>query len=180
MWLSSTFFKTFHEAVWFKAEQASDHTCCTERDTPGAMATKQQNKQPRACFSFPLRNVPLWFVYLLRLIFILSGWSASMQNRHDNTYCPWKERSMFVSESMWALCLHTNEFEDNLLQNTWMGMELCIMFWYLISALSPVPPQNLSGEDAAHLVYRGQNPACSGQVSGWAETKSHSGTPLER
>lgn len=40
--------------------------------------------------------------------------------------------------------------------------------------------QNLSGEDAAHLVHRGQDPACSGQVSGRAETKSHSSAPLER
>lgn len=40
--------------------------------------------------------------------------------------------------------------------------------------------QNLSGEDAAHLVYRGQDPARSGQVSGWAEAEPHGGTPLER
>lgn len=40
--------------------------------------------------------------------------------------------------------------------------------------------QNLSGEDAAHFVYRGQDPARSGQVSGRAETKPHGSTPLER
>ncbi|KAK2816861.1 hypothetical protein Q5P01_025052 [Channa striata] len=40
--------------------------------------------------------------------------------------------------------------------------------------------QNLSAEDAAHLMYRGQDPARSGQVSGWAETKPHSSTTLER
>lgn len=42
-----------------------------------------------------------------------------------------------------------------------------------------VPLQNLSGEDAAHLVHGGQDPACSGQVSGRTETKSHSSSPLE-
>ncbi|KAG7486931.1 phosphoinositide 3-kinase regulatory subunit 5 [Solea senegalensis] len=41
-------------------------------------------------------------------------------------------------------------------------------------------PQNLSGEDAAHLVYRGQDPARSGQMSGRAETEPHSSAPLER
>ncbi|GLD73025.1 phosphoinositide 3-kinase regulatory subunit 5, partial [Lates japonicus] len=40
--------------------------------------------------------------------------------------------------------------------------------------------QNLSGEDAAHLMYRGQDPARSGQVSGRAEAEPHGGTPLER
>lgn len=40
--------------------------------------------------------------------------------------------------------------------------------------------QNLSGEDAAHLLYRGPDPACSGQVSGRTEAKSHSSAPLER
>lgn len=61
-----------------------------------------------------------------------------------------------------------------------MGMELFIIFRCLKSALFPVPPQNLSRKDAAHLVYRGQDPACAGQVSGWAQAKPHSSTPLER
>lgn len=52
--------------------------------------------------------------------------------------------------------------------------------WVLKSGLSPAPPQNLSGDDAAHVVYRGPDPARSGQVSGRAETEPHSSTPLER
>lgn len=40
--------------------------------------------------------------------------------------------------------------------------------------------QNLSAEDAAHLLYRGQDPACSGQMPGRTEAKSHCSTPLER
>lgn len=34
--------------------QAPDHMYCAECDTSGTMATKQQYKQPRVCFSFPL------------------------------------------------------------------------------------------------------------------------------
>lgn len=61
----------------------------------------------------------------------------------------------------------------------WMnGNALCSR--YLILSPAPVPPQNLSGEDAAHLVHGGQDPACSGHVSGGAETKPHSSTALER
>ncbi|KAF0037561.1 hypothetical protein F2P81_010435 [Scophthalmus maximus] len=46
----------------------------------------------------------------------------------------------------------------------------------LVNAVS----KNLSGDDAAHVVYRGPDPARSGQVSGRAETEPHSSTPLER
>lgn len=62
----------------------------------------------------------------------------------------------------------------------------CVFLWapyfhiFNIRLVFVVPLQNLSGEDAAHLVHGGQDPACSGQVSGRAETKSHSSSPLER
>lgn len=56
-----------------------------------------------------------------------------------------------------------------------------VCFFYITwTRLCCSTPQSLSGEDAAHHLHGGQDPARSGQMSGRAETKSHSGPPLER
>lgn len=105
------------------------------------------------------RNVPAWWG---TLFFIDLSRCSLVQNKPDHTYCTFKERGLQTRMQMYFF--------------VWAPY-----FHILTSGLSLLSPlQNLSGEDAAHLMHGGQDPACSGQVSGRAETKSHSGSPLER
>lgn len=83
-----------------------------------------------------------------------------MQNKPDRTYCTKR-----------GACRHACKC---------IFCTSSIFSYIYFRLVFVVPLQNLSGEDAAHLVHGGQDPACSGQVSGRAETKSHSSSPLER
>lgn len=84
------------------------------------------------CLSFPL-EMPLYgfCISISKLIFILNRCSTLMQNRHDITHCPWKERSMCVIGTL-SCAYKLDPFENNIPQNTWMRMEFCRMELHIL------------------------------------------------